>query len=188
VDEETRAKLKFKNDESKKAQAAKKVADRKAKKPPSDPPPVPEKPEAHPVVAELHGALRAAMAAARAKLLECKCALKLLEVREPSLLTDLVLLDVGSRTREEDHPNIATLAEALKEATDAKCEDALLGATREVLDDAIARRHAQRTRSALVDLLRACHVELPTDEATGGAAGSTAESTDERRTWSSSRV
>ena len=48
VDDATIKAMKKRNEEAKKAQNAKKIADRKAKKPPADPPKPPDKPEAHP--------------------------------------------------------------------------------------------------------------------------------------------
>ena len=54
------------------AQNAKKIADRKAKKPPTDPPLPPEHPEPHPDVGVLKTAILEALAVAEAKLAEVR--------------------------------------------------------------------------------------------------------------------
>ena len=74
--------LSGKSDDAKKAQNAKKIADRKAKKPPSDPPAPPERPEPNPKVAVLKAGLEEAMAAAEAKLLEAKTSEALVEAKK----------------------------------------------------------------------------------------------------------
>ena len=99
-------------EEAKKAQNAKKIADRKAKKPPSDPPNPPAEPEAAPKVEELKAALEGAMAAAEAKLFEGKSAQALVAASAEDLLTDTALQDLTERARAEAHPTIAALEEA----------------------------------------------------------------------------
>jgi len=139
-----------KNAECKKAQNAKKIADRKAKKPPSDPPKPPEKPEAHPDVEVLKTALEEAMATAEKKLLMATTSKALVEAKQASLLTAEALLDLEERPeREEAHPAIAALEAALAAATEAKADGALLADAKKVLDEAIERRFAARASLAL---------------------------------------
>ena len=99
VDENIIKQMKKRNEESKKAQNAKKIADRKAKKPPTDPPKPPAEPEASPKVEELKAGLEGAMETAKAKLFEAKSAHALVEAAFEDLLTSEALLDLRSEER-----------------------------------------------------------------------------------------
>jgi hypothetical protein len=162
VDENVIKQMKKRNEESKKAQNAKKIADRKAKKPPADPPKPPDPPEAHPKVQELKTALESAMDHAEAKLLECKSALALVGAKKAELLTDEVLLDLKDRPRGEEHPNIAALKAAVETATAAKVDEKLLKVGQDTLDASITRRMAARTKLAqagLADASKDAHLK-----------------------------
>lgn len=148
VDENTIKAMKKRNEEAKKAQNAKKIADRKAKKPPSDPPAPPDPPEAHPDVQKLKDALMDALALAEAKLFEAKSANALTAACEPTALTAEALQDLGERARDEAHPTIAALTAAVATATEAKCEADVLANGQKVLDEATALRLATRTALA----------------------------------------
>ena len=156
VDEDVIKSMKKKNEEAKKAQNAKKIADRKAKKPPSDPPKPPDKPEAHPAVEVLKQGLEGAMAKAEAKLLEAQTTVALMAAKDPKILTAEALLDLEETPeRETVHPLIATLTEALGKAREAKAEGDICDDGQKALDDAIARRFAARTAMALSKMLAA---------------------------------
>ena len=148
VDEATIKAMKKRNEEAKKAQNAKKIADRKAKKPPTDPPKPPDAPDAHPDVAVLKDALMNAYAAAEAKLLESKSANALIAAQAPETLTSEALQDLEERTREEQHPTIDALTACVKAATEAKCTAELLAAGQAALDGAIKARLDARTALA----------------------------------------
>ena len=144
VDEDVIKSMKKKNEEAKKAQNAKKIADRKAKKPPSDPPKPPDKPEAHPAVEVLKQGLEGAMAKAEAKLLEAQTTVALMAAKDPKILTAEALLDLEETPeRETVHPLIATLTEALGKAREAKAEGDICDDGQKALDDAIANANTK---------------------------------------------
>ena len=155
VDENIIKTMKKKSEEAKKAQNAKKIADRKAKKPPADPPKPPAEPEASPKVEELKAGLEGAMAAAEAKLFEAKSAHALVKAAAEELLTDAALLDLAERPRGEAHPNIAALEAAIATATEAKCVESLIATGQKSLDEAKKRRDDARTLLARTQLLAA---------------------------------
>ena len=150
IDEAIWKPMKRKSDDAKKAQNAKKIADRKAKKPPSDPPAPPDQPEAHPTVEVLKTALEEAMAAAVAKLAESNASHQLVIASNAKLLTADNLLDLEERPNRDDaHPILETLANAVKAAEEAKAEKSLLESGQKALDEGRARRLAARTSLAL---------------------------------------
>ena len=126
VDEATIKAMKKRSDEAKKAQNAKKIADRKAKKPPADPPKPPDPPEAHPDVQTLKDALEDALAKAEAKLFEAKSAGALGAASSPELLTADALQDLDTRARGEAHPTLAALEAAVKTATEAQASKSII--------------------------------------------------------------
>ena len=136
-------------------QNAKKIADRKAKKPPADPPKPPEAPEAHPEVEKLKNDLEAAMAEAEAKIFEARSGKALVVAMDETKLTADVLNDLGERPCGDDHPNVAELATAVATAETAKCEADLQGQGKAVLDKARKTRLAARTMLAKGRLLEA---------------------------------
>ena len=136
-------------------QNAKKIADRKAKKPPADPPKPPEAPEAHPEVEKLKNDLEAAMAEAEAKIFEARSGKALVVAMDETKLTADVLNDLGERPCGDDHPNVAELATAVATAETAKCEADLQGQGKDVLDKARKTRLAARTMLAKGRLLEA---------------------------------
>ena len=148
VDETVIKPMKKRNEESKKAQNAKKIADRKAKKPPADPPKPPDPPEAHPDVEVKKTALETALSTAEAKLAEAKTSRALKKAQNPELLTPTALLDLADRPVTEGHPNVVALEAALQAATEAKVAAHLLAEGKASLEQATAVRLAARTTLA----------------------------------------
>ena len=176
VDEATIKAMKKRSDEAKKAQNAKKIADRKAKKPPADPPKPPDPPEAHPDVQTLKDALEDALAKAEAKLFEAKSAGALGAASSPELLTADALQDLDTRARGEAHPTLAALEAAVKTATEAQASKSIIAQGQKALDDATALRLATRTALAKSRLEEAAAKEfLETDVKLLGSAIEVAE-------------
>ena len=115
---------KKKCEEAKKAQNAKKVAERKAKKPISDPPPPPDKPEYDELVAKLQAEMLEAFEVAQAKLSESQTTVEMEKASQPDLLKIDKLLDLGERPADEAHPTVQALEDAIKKATDCKARAA----------------------------------------------------------------
>jgi len=155
VDETIVKAMKKKNEESKKAQNAKKIADRKAKKPPTDPPAPPDAPEAHPDVQKLKDDLEGAMTEAEGKLLEARTSKKMVEVSDAKLLTAEKLNDLDERPVADEHPVIAELDGAVKAAEAAKAQAGLVANGKEALETAKKTRFAARTGLAKARLLEA---------------------------------
>ncbi len=148
--------LRKKNEDAKKAQNAKKIADRKAKKPPADPPKPPERPEPHPDVQALKVVLVETLEAAEVLLVEAKATLAMKTASKPSLLETSGLLDLGERPCTELHPTLQTLSDALEKALEAKVDEELYAKAKSAFDDACQRRLNARTSLAKERLDTAC--------------------------------
>jgi len=147
--------LRKKNEDAKKAQNAKKIADRKAKKPPSDPPKPPDRPLPHADVLALKEDLESTLAAAEVLLVEAKATLAMKAASKPSLLETQLLLDLGDRTCEELHPTLQTLSDAVDAAKAANVDPELLSKAEDTLADAKKRRLEVRTDLAKTKVMEA---------------------------------
>ena len=155
MDEKIWKPLRKKNEDAKKAQNAKKIADRKAKKPPSDPPSPPERPAPHEDVQVLKERLVEAIEKGELLLVEAKATLAMKTASKPAQLETSLLLDLGERPVDELHPNLQTLTDCVAAAKGANVDVQLLATAEKALADAIQNRKDARTLLAASRLAEA---------------------------------
>jgi len=153
--------FKKQNDEAKKSQNAKKIADRKAKKPPTDPPKPPEAPVPSAKVVQLRKDLLDALQLAEAKLREAKAVFAMQSAAEGEPLKTELLNDLGERPCNELHPNLKLLEDAIDESNKAGVEAELIAECQSTFDKAKQARLTARRGSAHAALTKAA--EAPSE-------------------------
>ena len=173
VDEATIKAMKKRSDEAKKAQNAKKIADRKAKKPPADLQSLPTR-QAHPTYRRSRMRSKTRWPGG-GEALRGQVGGRAGSGLRPELLTADALQDLDTRARGEA-PTLAALEAAVKTATEAQASKSIIAQGQKALDDATALRLATRTALAKSRLEEAAAKEfLETDVKLLGSAIEVAE-------------